>query len=1668
MGELIGQYDWSASPLGPLESWPHSLRTCMSLMLGSRQPVWVGWGTERIMLYNDACLSILGGKHPWALGKPASAVWRDSWQDMGPVLEQVARGEVACVESRRVILQRHGYGQETYHTFSHTPVWGEDGSVAGMYCAGTEDTDRILSERGWGTLTGLAERLLECRTLSAVAETAVQTLSANGHDFPFALFYLRHDRHAVLCAATRTDQPRNNPPGSIDLTGGDKLGELLNAAASGGRMQVLENAGRRLGLLPAGAWETSPERMAVLPLLPTADGQPCAWLLVGMNPYRLLDEKYSGLLTSVADRITRALGVLPFLAGQGPFGAGKRETRHSNAGIDPVRDQDAKAEDAKAAGLEANQPVQGGNRSEESRRQLQRLIMQAPVGMCLFRGGQYVIELVNERQLEIWGKTAEQVVGRPAFEALPEAVGQGIEELFQSVFQTGRAVIANAVPAELVRYGKRELGYYNFTLEAFRDEDNAVTGIVSVSAEVTEQVVYQKKLEESQSVLHQLKAQLDLSISAGRIGIWHWDVTADTLTWSREQHELYGLEPGEFGGRLQDFLALMHPDDLAAVGPKREEQAYNPDRDYTDEFRIIRKDGAVRWIQSRQRKTVDAGGRTVLVTGVNIDITEQKQTEQLLREQQRFTESIIGAAPSVTYIFDLTTGTNAFVSPQIESILGYTPQQVQAMGGDLIPLLLHPADAAAASARFENMLADRTDRVFEVEYRMRHRDGSYVWLADRARVFTRDAAGRPVQILGVTTDLTGRKELEQRMQAQFDELETIYQTAPIGMCLVDRRFRFQRVNSRLAQMNGLPVEAHLGRSIAEVVPDLAAQVEAVFRQVFQTGKAVLNMEVKGRTPAAPGVERIWDESWYPVKDQAGETVAVSVVVEEITTRKKLEEELVLSREKIRSFILQAPVAMALYRGREHRVEIVNQELLRFWGKPPEQVIGKPVFEAMPEASNQGYEQLLAKVYETGEKIVAHEMPITLPVNGNPQTRYVNLVYEPYRETDGRISGIMEVISDVTGQVLTAQRLKESEQRFRGTFENAAVGVAHVGLDGSWLFINSRLARILGYSKEELYGRNFQQLTHPDDLQADLAYVSSLLAGEIPSYSIQKRYLRKDGSAVWTALTVSLLTDEKGQARYFVSIVEDISQRKKAEQALQQSEAQFRQFGDNIQNLAWMADEKGWIYWYNQRWYDYTGTGFEQMQGWGWQSVHHPDHRKRVINFIRQAWKQTDPWELTFPLRGSDGLYRWFLTRAVPIKDGQQRVIRWIGTNTNIDQQVKAQQRLTESELLFRSLAETLPQMVWVSDAEGNNEYLSSRWREYSGVEDVWEAWQYMIHPDDKQAATAAYRTAFAGGRSFSHELRLRNAGGEYRWHSSVAEPVSDATGRIVRWVGALSDIHPQKTLHQQLEQVIFQRTEQLSRSNGELALANEQLVASNLELERFAYVASHDLQEPLRKIITFTRLLETGYQDRLDPKGLGFLERVGSAASRMRNLIGSLLEYSRIGRNAEAFVRTDLNQTLRLVLTDLEMQIAEQGAVIQAGPLPVVWANPDQMGQLLANLISNALKFVPKGKAPLVRLRARQASKSEKVARGLPADRGYVRLKITDNGIGFDPGFAESIFEPFRRLHGQDEYGGSGIGLSICRRIVQHHQGAIHAQSRAGAGAAFIILLPVEHDPAAG
>jgi two-component system, chemotaxis family, CheB/CheR fusion protein len=369
-------------------------------------------------------------------------------------------------------------------------------------------------------------------------------------------------------------------------------------------------------------------------------------------------------------------------------------------------------------------------------------------------------------------------------------------------------------------------------------------------------------------------------------------------------------------------------------------------------------------------------------------------------------------------------------------------------------------------------------------------------------------------------------------------------------------------------------------------------------------------------------------------------------------------------------------------------------------------------------------------------------------------------------------------------------------------------------------------------------------------------------------------------------------------------------------------------------------------------------------------------------------------------------------------------------------------------------------MVWATHSDGYHDFFNKQWYDYTGLsfaETKDKGWSLVLHPDDYARTVQVWQHSLRTGEDYQVEYRLRRNDRQYRWFLARALAMRDEQGNILKWFGTCTDIHDQKMVADILEHKVQERT-------GELQKANSELEASNIELMQFASVASHDLKEPLRKIHMFANLINDKYLTG-NTAAADYMQRIITSSARMTRLINDLLDFSRLSVNS-AFERTDLNLVMEEVLSDLEVAIREKEAVIKVGQLPQAEIIPGQIRQVFQNLVSNALKFSKKGEVPVIRITADKVERCNATAPAA-ADGAFIRLTITDNGIGFDDQYAERIFTIFQRLHSKEKYEGTGIGLAITKKIIERHNGLITAQSKEGIGTTFVMVLPQrQFDPA--
>ncbi len=336
------------------------------------------------------------------------------------------------------------------------------------------------------------------------------------------------------------------------------------------------------------------------------------------------------------------------------------------------------------------------------------------------------------------------------------------------------------------------------------------------------------------------------------------------------------------------------------------------------------------------------------------------------------------------------------------------------------------------------------------------------------------------------------------------------------------------------------------------------------------------------------------------------------------------------------------------------------------------------------------------------------------------------------------------------------------------------------------------------------------------------------------------------------------------------------------------------------------------------------------------------------------------------------------------------------------------------------------------------------------VEDVNREIDYQfvnsfVHPDDKFKIRNHTANVLEQGTDMDVVFRILTAKNNVKLIHGLGRVIKDSEGKLLKFAGSIRDITEQR----QIEETLKNKVEELFRSNR--------------ELEEFAYIASHDLQEPLRKITTFSDRLAEKYKESLTGDGELYLQRIVASAGNMRSLINDLLEFSRISKTENQFQSIILEDIMKSVLHDFEVPIEESKAIIHLCQLPEIVAIPSQMKQLFGNIISNAIKFRKPFIQPVIIFSSSRLSSQEKTDYGLQPHNTYYKIQVDDNGIGFENEYAQRIFQVFQRLHGRSEYPGTGIGLAICKKIVECHNGQIYAENVVGVGARFVIILPQEH-----
>ncbi|MEM6752461.1 MAG: PAS domain-containing protein [Cyanobacteria bacterium P01_C01_bin.38] len=695
---------------------------------------------------------------------------------------------------------------------------------------------------------------------------------------------------------------------------------------------------------------------------------------------------------------------------------------------------------------------------------------------------------------------------------------------------------------------------------------------------------------------------------------------------------------------------------------------------------------------------------------------------------------------------------------------------------------------------------------------------------------------------------------------------------------------------------------------------------------------------------------------------------------------------------------------------------------------------------------------------------------------------------------------LQAIANVLATAIERQRmedaLRESEQRWQLAIRGTNDGIWDWNIKNKQVFHSTRSQNILGYQDSEI-GNNVDEwfaLVHQDDIDLLMQTIQNHFDQKIPFYISEHRLRCKDGTYKWILERGQALWDSGGNVLRMAGSQTDITERKLASEQLRQSEQRFQILARATNDAVWDWNLLTNKLWWNdsvQTLFGYSPESIEPKIDWWYERVH-PEDRRRVVADIQAVVESAQPfWSNEYRFLKADGTTAHILDRGYVVRDDAEQPRRMIGAMMDISERKHVEEQLAWQNLrsqLFSDITLKIRTSLQI------DEILQTSVTE---VQKLLNADRVLIIRLFEDGSMKALKEAVVPGLPVVLGQNIDNACFDEQYIEKYRQGKVNAITNIeqadiqpchvefLKSFNVKSNLAVPIIVQNQLWGLLIAHqcerprqwseweTELLQQLADQIGIAvsqaklleqetrqREELARSNEELQQFAFIASHDLQEPLRKITAFGDRLKATCQDALTDKGQDYLQRMQNAAERMQVLIEDLLTLSRITTRAQPFVEVNLTRVTQEVLSDLEIRIAQTQASIEIGELPTIKADPLQMRQLLQNLISNALKFHVHNESLIVKIYSKKLVDIDKYKdENQQLHPEHYQIIVEDNGIGFDEKYLDRIFNVFQRLHGRTEYEGTGMGLAICRKIVERHQGSITAKSEPGKGASFIVMI---------
>jgi PAS domain S-box-containing protein len=1120
---------------------------------------------------------------------------------------------------------------------------------------------------------------------------------------------------------------------------------------------------------------------------------------------------------------------------------------------------------------------------------------------------------------------------------------------------------------------------------------------------------------------------------------------------NKHLQEIFDYTPEELNFLKQEAInQLIHPDDIDLLKTKSQQIKEAKDGEIiTYKYRIKTKDGNYKWLRNTESvfKRNNTGEVKQLI-GITLDIHKEETVAQKLQQSQQELLNAQEIAQLGSFTWDLI-GSSSHASEETKKILDLTNEDFQ-----YFITRVHPEDQQKIKDALKEALNTGN---YECEYRyIVGENQKVIW--SKGQVNFKDGVAQLMK--GTIMDVTERYNLVDQLKKNENLYKQAQAITHIGnytwniktgeMEWSDELYRIYDLDQKeskisfefLQKINHPEDTENINQSIKEAV-EKTNSFNFYYRILLKEGRIKI-LHARGN------IER----------DNNGDAIYCIGTAQDVTEKQTLIQKLEQSDRLYKKVESLAKMGNWNWNLISNKLEWTD-ELYRIYGLQPQQeeiTIEKflsyvhPADKAFVEAGLDDYQK---------KKYIDYTFKIN---TADGKIKSLRSIAEVQYNDKGEAVAVVGTERDVTEKQELIGQLQQSERLFKQAQALAHLGNWSFELDTKKYDWSDEMYKIYELERgNEVSYEEWQTFIHPEDKEDVMQYLDECIKNNKP-YDKVHRIILKSGKVKVLHRKAEIISDSNGIAVKMLGTTQDVTEQYIVQQELKENQNFINKITDAAPSIITSYN-------INTGKYTYISGGIKKLLGYEpkealqkgiefFLSIIHPDDVKHITIKNQKALDEANTdntrtdviVDFTYRMKDVDGVYHWFQTYGTVFdRNNEGKVEHILNISHDITEQMEAKDKIAEQEFFIQHVAEASPTILYIFDIDTNSiEYTNREIFFVLGyTTDEVEAMgstviRQLYHPDDYELLPERKESA----KKFQHrnsmiqyECRVRGKDGEWKW-LLVREVIfkSDDQGKPLQILGAALDISKRKDMEKSLLQNSFQ------------------LQQSNASLEEFAYVASHDLKEPLRKISTFGDRLINTQIDNLSDDGKIYLNKIVDASQRMQTMINDLLSISMITGD-RSFQQFSLQNILQDVIQTLEFKIEQKNAIITYDELPEANIVPSQFRQLFQNLISNSLKFIADDVQPHIEIK-HHFLQPEEVNFNITKAPQYLKIDIADNGIGFEDEYAGKIFQIFQRLHGRSEYEGTGIGLAICKKIVEHHGGIIYANGIVNKGATFTIILP--------